>query len=163
MTKENKDDTKQEHIYDAPVWDDARKVGLSVQDTGGESTGDQVQQQDTQAGEQAEEARSTRLGTSFTVKEIIRHEDGSGTFEISGTEEDMNVLFESLIVNAIVNGITYSKEQTEKFIAEADALRQADKLVRYLDVWEGCESLDYDPGVQEVKEELKRLLKKAGV
>lgn len=163
MTEENKDDAKQEHIYDAPLWDDARKMGLSVQDTGGEGTGDQVQQQDTQAGEQAEEARSTRLGTSFTVNEIIRHEDGSATFEISGTEEDMNVLFESLIVNAIVNGITYSKEQTEKFVAEADALRQADKLVRYLDVWEGCESLDYDPDIQEVKEELKRLLKKAGV
>lgn len=163
MTKENNYGTKQEHIYDAPLWDDARKVGLSVQDTGGEGTGDQAQQQDTQAGEQEEEATSLRLGTSFTVNEIVRHEDGSATFEISGTEEDMNSLFESLILNAIVSGITYGKEQTDRFISEREALRQADKLVRYLDVWENCESFDYDPSVQEVKEELKRLLKKAGI
>jgi hypothetical protein len=163
MTKENRDESNQEHIYDAPIWDDARKVGLPVQDEGGTGTGDQVSQQDTQATEQAEETRSHGLGTSFTVKEIIRHEDGSATFEISGTDEDMNFLFESMMIGAITNGIKYNKEQTEKFIAEAEALRQADKLVRFLDVWEDCESFDYDPEVKQAKEELKQLLKKAGV
>jgi hypothetical protein len=34
--------------------------------------------------------------------------------------------------------------------------------VRYLDVWETCDSLDYDPEVKEIKEELKKLLWKAG-
>jgi len=46
--------------------------------------------------------------------------------------------------------------------AEKDALKVADKLVRYLDVWETCDSLDYDPEVKEIKEELKKLLWKAG-
>jgi hypothetical protein len=103
------------------------------------------------------------LSPQFTVKEIEEREDGSAVFQIDGSKEDLQILFETFFVNALVGGIEAAKEKTDVYLAELQALKSADKLVRFLDVWENEDSFDYTPGVQAAKEELKELLKKAGV
>jgi hypothetical protein len=103
------------------------------------------------------------LTPRFTVKEIEEHEDGSATFQIDGSKEDMQMLFEAFFTQALADGIKYAKESTDGFVAEANALKLADNLVRHLDVWETTDCYDYDPGVKDAKEALKDALKKAGV
>ena len=98
----------------------------------------------------------------FTVAEIAEHEDGSATYQIEGSKEDMQRLFEAFFTQALADGIKHAEQSTDVFIAQGNALKLADKLVRYLDVWETADSLDYDPEVKEVKNELKDALKKAG-
>lgn len=144
----------------SPFWYEDGEMELPIQDGDGTSVGDRIQQEDK---EDRERKSSSHSRPSFDVKEIQRNEDGSTTFEISGDEEDMNSLFETMIVHAIINGIEYTQEESDRWIAERDALKAADKLVRFLDVWENVDSFDYDPGVKDAKEELKNLLKKAGV
>jgi hypothetical protein len=103
------------------------------------------------------------LSPKFTVQEIEEREDGSAVFQIDGSKEDLQILFETFFVQALIGGIEAAKEKTDEYLAESQALKAADKLVRYLDVWENEDCFDYDPGVKEAKEELKELLKKAGV
>jgi glucosamine 6-phosphate synthetase-like amidotransferase/phosphosugar isomerase protein len=103
------------------------------------------------------------LSPQFTVQEIEEHEDGSATFQIDGSKEDLQILFETFFVHALVGGIESAKASTETFVAQSQALKVADKLVRYLDVWETADEFDYNMGVNDVKNELKEALKKAGV
>lgn len=99
---------------------------------------------------------------SFSLREVEVHEDGSATYELDAPAEKMRSLIEVMVRNILIKGIESAQGETDRWAAERDALKVADKLVRYLDVWETCDSLDYEPEVKEIKEELKRLLMKAG-
>lgn len=137
--------------------DEYRKMEQSVQDGDGEEACDSVQQEDIEAGE----ARSDEeFRGSFTVREITEHEDGSATLEIDGTKEDMQTLFQAMFLEALRLGCKAANSNTGAWIAEREALRIAEKLVKYLDVWEECDEFDYSPSVKEVKENLKSLLRK---
>jgi hypothetical protein len=98
---------------------------------------------------------------SFSLREVEVHEDGSATYELDAPPEKMRSLIEVMVRNILIKGIESAQGETDRWAAERDALKVADKLVRYLDVWETCDSLDYDPEVKEIKEELKKLLWKA--
>lgn len=152
-----KDNEQQDN---APEWDADAQVGIPIQEPAREGSSGEVHEED----EAREESfYAGRISPRFTVKEITEHEDGSSTFQIDGSKEDMQLLFEAFFLQALIAGIRSTKEETERFVAECDALKAADKLVRFLDVWEIEDSFDYDPGVRAAKEELKELLKKAGV
>lgn len=99
----------------------------------------------------------------FTVEDYVEHEDGSATFSIAGSPEALQHLHQSLILQAVTNGIEHAKQKADVAIAELQALQAADKLVRYLDVWEGSDDLNYSPEVERIKNDLKDLLKKAQV
>lgn len=100
---------------------------------------------------------------TLSVREIARHEDGSATYAIDASEEDMKKLFEIFFVSAVTEGIKAANSNTEAWLAERKVLELADKLVRYLDVWETADEFDYVMGVKDVKNELKEALKKAGI
>ena len=100
--------------------------------------------------------------STIEVEEVETHEDGSATYQITASKEDMQKLFEAFFKRAIISGILETQESTEKWIAERDALELAAKLVKYLDVWENSDDLDYAPEVEDVKNALKVALKKVG-
>ena len=137
--------------------DEYRTMEQSFQDGDGEEACGSVQQEGIEAGEARPDEK---FRGSFTVKEITEHEDGSATLEIDGTKEDMQTLFQAMFLEALRLGCKAANSNTGAWVAEREALRIAEKLVKYLDVWEECDELDYSPSVKEVKESLKSLLRK---
>jgi len=101
--------------------------------------------------------------TSFDVKEIKRNEDGSAMYEVSGSNEKMQELFEVFFTHALINGIKYTLEGNDKEIAKLKSLEAARELEVLLREWETSEDLDYTPVVEDKRLKLKELLDKAGV
>jgi len=101
--------------------------------------------------------------TSFDVKEIKRNEDGSAMYEVSGSNEKMQELFEVFFTHALINGIKYTLEGNDKEIAKLKSLEAARELEVLLREWETSEDLDYTPVVGDKRLKLKELLDKAGV
>lgn len=135
---------------------DPRQMELPFQDGDGATASDRLSEEDTE-GTEAE--RTSRYGRSFDVKQVAEHEDGSATFSINASQQDMQRLFEAFFQQALVLGILAAKKEADDWIAGQKALELADKLVRFLDVWEQTECFDYSPSVEDVKKELKAALK----
>ena len=108
--------------------------------------------------EKAEE--STR---SFNVEELERHEDGSATYEVSGSDKEMKQLFEVFFTHALINGIKYTQEGNDKEIAKLKSLETARELEVLLREWETSDEFDYSPVVKDKRLKLRELLDKAGV
>jgi len=111
----------------------------------------------------SEEREVEEPARSFDVKELKRNEDGSVTYEVNGSEEEMKKLFEVFFLHAIINGIKYTKEDNQKEIYRMHALTAARELEVLLREWETSDDLDYDPTVKNKRLKLKELLDKAGV
>lgn len=155
-------DEKQFRIH-ASQWDDNEPMEFSLQDGEGEGLVWQVPQTDDESGEEEGEREAVYTSPGFIVTEKETNEDGSCTFEITGSDKDMQRLMQALITQALINGVDYANDAKDKFTARCEALEQADMLVRMLDVWEVAECFDYTPNIEDQKEKLKALLKKAGV
>ena len=110
--------------------------------------------------EEREAEESTR---SFDVKEIKRNEDGSATYEVSGSNEKMQDLFETFFTHALINGIKYTREDNDKEVAKLNSLETARELEVLLREWETSEDFDYSPVIRDKRLKLKELLDKAGV
>jgi len=110
--------------------------------------------------EEREAKESTR---SFDVKELKRNEDGSVTYEVSGSDEKMQELFEVFFTHALINGIKYTLEDNDKEIAKLKSLEAARELEVLLREWETSEEFDYSPVVRDKRLKLRELLDKAGV
>ena len=100
---------------------------------------------------------------SFDVKELKRNEDGSVTYEVSGSDEKMQELFEVFFTHAVINGIKHTQEDNEKEIAKLNSLEAARELEVLLREWETSEEFDYSPVVKDKRLKLRELLDKAGV
>jgi hypothetical protein len=98
----------------------------------------------------------------FDVEEIMRHEDGSATFRVSGSDEEMKKLFEVFFAHAVINGIKYTKEDNDKEVYRMQVVTAARELEVLLREWETSDDLDYDPIVKNKRFKLKELLDKAG-
>lgn len=137
---------------------DPRQMELPLQDGDGTQDGDSVQQES----QQTKQTDTTGLdGQGFFVTHVEDHEDGSATFSVRASEKDMRSLFEAFFKCALTKGIEHAEQNTNRWIAERNALRHAQRLVNYLDIWEECDDFDYSPSVAAVKSELKVALKLA--
>jgi len=85
----------------------------------------------------------------FTVRETERHEDGSATFEVDGSAEEMQKLFEAFFTSALINGIDYAVEYKDKWIARQHLIDAAIELDKALWAWENIESVDWI-SIQEI-------------
>jgi len=147
----NKTDVWKEWEGETPIWPDDGEVELALQDGDGESRGSQVD----------EEATKTFVGKStsslnVTLKEET--EDGGAIFEVEGSKEDMQTLFEAFFGNAIIRGVESATQENKLFAAEAEVIERAKELNRWLAVYEVSETLDYDPEVKEARMKLDEAL-----
>jgi hypothetical protein len=110
-----------------------------------------------------EKEKAGDITTGFTVEEIKKHEDGSTTYQINGSDEDMKKLFEVFFTQAVINGIKYTLEDNQKEVYKMHALEAARELVTWLSVWESGEDIDYEPECAQKRRELSKALKAAGV
>lgn len=99
----------------------------------------------------------------FDVKEIERHEDGSATYQIGGSNEEMSKLFEVFFTSALIEGIKHAEDGNKKEVAKTKAFEIARDLEVLLRTWEESDDFDYDPVVKEKRKEFTEVLKEAGV
>lgn len=161
------------------MWEQQREAkARSIDDDGTNEDADEEESFDTkelfsadetdidpkQMSETVYEAQKRRYesATSFDVKELKRHEDGSVTYQVSGSDEKMKELFEVFFTHALINGIKHTEDNNKKEMAKIKALNVARDLERFLHVWEWTEG-DYDPSVKTKREELTKALNEAGV
>jgi hypothetical protein len=99
----------------------------------------------------------------FNVEELEVHEDGSATYQVSGSNKEMKQLFEVFFTHALINGIKHTREDNDKEIAKLKSIETARELEVLLREWETSEEFDYSPVVRDKRLKLKELLDKAGV
>jgi len=110
-----------------------------------------------------EAQKAEEVSPRFNVEEIERHEDGSATYQVSGSDVEMKRLFEIFFTSALVNGIKCTKENNDKEIYKMHVVTAARELEVLLREWETSDEFDYDPVVKGKRLKLKELLDKAGV
>ena len=109
-----------------------------------------------------EKEKAGDITTGFTVEEIKKNEDGSATYQVSGSDEDMKKLFEVFFTQAVINGIKYTLEDNQKEVYKMQAIKVAREFEFMMREWETSDDLDYDPRVKNKRLKLKELLDKAG-
>ena len=123
-----------------------------------------VSQEDAEEGdEEAEDGEDFEDGTRFNVNLIKEHEDGSATFQVSGSKASMQKLFEAFFCHAVINGILMTEKGNERYSAQQRALDAARDLEVLLEAWETQEEFDYDPVVKNARRELAEALRKVRV
>jgi len=80
---------------------------------------------------------------SFTVTETAKHEDGSATFEVSGSAEDMQRLFEAFFTSALINGIDYATEYKDNWIAKQKLIDAALEMQKAIWAWKNFDGVDW--------------------
>ena len=99
----------------------------------------------------------------FTVEELAKNEDGSTTYTVDASDEDMKKLFEVFFTHALINGIKYTAADNNKEVAKTKALEVARDFEFMVRMWETSDSFEYEPDVRRKREELSQALKEAGV
>jgi hypothetical protein len=113
--------------------------------------------------EEADEGEDFEDRPSFSVDLVEEHEDGSATFQVSGSKKSMKQLFEAFFCQAVINGVRFTKEKNDKYCAERRALEVARDFETLVRIWEDSAALDYDPTVKSKREELAKALSEAGI
>lgn len=113
--------------------------------------------------EEADEGEDIEYAPRFNVDLIKEHEDGSATFQVSGSNKSMKQLFEAFFCQAVINGMLLTKEKNDKYCAERRALEVARDLDVLLRKWETSDDFDYDPMVKATRVELTNALKEASI
>ena len=99
----------------------------------------------------------------FTVEELAKNEDGSATYTVDASDEDMKKLFEVFFTQAVINGIKYTAADNNKEVAKTKALEVARDFEFMVRMWENMDSFEYEPDVRRKREELQEALKEVGV
>jgi len=121
-------------------------------------------QEDAEEGdEEAKDGEDLEDDTRFNVEMIKEHEDGSATFQVSGSKASMQKLFETFFCQAVVNGILMTEKGNERYSAQQRAIDAARDLEVLLEAWETNEDFDYDPVVKNARRELAEALRKVSV
>jgi hypothetical protein len=113
--------------------------------------------------EEAEDGEDFENRPRFNVDLVKEHEDGSATFQVSGSKKSMQQLFEAFFIQALINGVLLTKEKNGQYCAQHRALEMARDLEVLLRKWETSDDFDYDPMVKATRVELSKALKEAGI
>jgi len=147
------------------IWDEKRRE--AVADDGDNEDADGDENFDTKDvfsdGDEDWEEKEVESIPCFNVEELEVHEDGSATYQVSGSNKEMKQLFEVFFTHALINGIKQTQENNDKEIAKLKSLEIARELEVLLREWETSDEFDYAPVLQDKRLKLKELLDKAGV
>jgi hypothetical protein len=147
------------------IWDEKRRE--AVADDGDNEDADGDENFDTKDvfsdGDEDWEEKEVESIPCFNVEELEVHEDGSATYQVSGSNKEMKQLFEVFFTHALINGIKQTQENNDKEIAKLKSIETARELEVLLREWETSEEFDYSPVVRDKRLKLRELLDKAGV
>jgi hypothetical protein len=120
-------------------------------------TGEIISGEEPEESEREEETDAGFSTGSLGVKLVEEHDDGSATFEVHGSKEQMGKLFSAFFTEAIIQGIDCTQQSTEFWVTEKQIIGKAKQLSGLLLRWEVDEELDYDPEIKQVRRELTDL------
>lgn len=136
------------------MWPDDREVELAFQDSGRAEDSGEVDKRESSTSH-------TKFG-SVSLELVEEHSDGSATFKILGSKENIEALMSAAFCSLLVSGIAHMEEETaaanEKMARKEKALFAAKQLSDILIQWETDEDLDYDPHVLAFRKALTELL-----
>lgn len=121
-------------------------------------TGEIVSDEESEEGEVGEESNDRFATGSFGVAMVEEHPDGSATFEVHGSKEQMQKLFSAFFADAITRGIDSAEGYTNKWTTEKRIVKKAIELEKALKTWESVDEFDYDPEVRKIRKDLTDLI-----
>lgn len=121
-------------------------------------TGEIVSDEEPEGGEEGEEGDAGFPTGSLGVKLVEEHDDGSATFEVHGSKDQMGKLFSAFFTDAIVRGIDCTQQSTERWVVEKQIVKTAIALEKALKTWESVDEFDYDPEVRKIRTDLTNLI-----
>lgn len=121
-------------------------------------TGEIVSDEESEESEVGEESNDRFATGSFGVALVQEHDDGSATFEVHGSKEQMQKLFSAFFADAITRGIDSAEEYTNKWTTEKQIVKKAIELEKALKTWESVDEFDYDPEVRKIRKDLTDLI-----
>lgn len=121
-------------------------------------TGEIVSDEESEEGEVGEESNDRFATGSFGVAMVEEHPDGSATFEVHGSKEQMQKLFSAFFADALTRGIDSAEEYTTKWTTEKRIVKKAIELEKALKTWESVDEFDYDPEVRKIRKDLTDLI-----
>lgn len=124
--------------------------------------GDAVQDSEPEDSEAGEEVDARFPTGSLGVKLVEEHDDGSATFEVHGSKDQMGKLFSVFFTEAIVRGIDSTEQQTDKWVLRNRITSKAKEFADLMARWEWDDELDYEPTIKKVRCELSELIKEHG-
>ena len=139
---------QRKYFHDSPKWYEHGEVDESLEDEEGTNDGGEIPE------EVISEAEKDHIRSdtgSFNVVLAEEHEDGSATYNITGSQEAMANLFQTMISSAIVNGIKYTKENNKEFESYLKNKTAVISLLEALKKWEEDADFDYDPVVKTLR------------
>jgi hypothetical protein len=124
--------------------------------------GDRLQVSQSEDDEEGEEGDAGFSAGSFGVKLVEEHDDGSATFEVHGSKDQMGKLFSAFFTEAITRGIDSVEQQTDKWVLRSRITSKAKEFADLMARWEWDDELDYEPTIKRVRCELSELIKEHG-
>lgn len=98
------------------------------------------------------------------VTEVDEHEDGSATISLRLEKQDVDMLMDVMLRNAIVNGLkkadVESFEYSEYLAAKSKVIDQTRHVVEMITYWETSDDFDWNPMVAAEVQLLRELLAK---
>ena len=98
--------------------------------------------------------------TTFKVTEKQENEDGTTSFEISGSKEDMERLFSTFFTSALIRGIEAEESINERWINKLKIIEAAKEFCEAMERWEEEDDLEYEPECRELREALSEAIAK---
>jgi len=146
---------------DKAFWDSLRKsarewpykdpVGEPLEDGGGEDDSSGVFQEEV-------EERNTEFTSSLDVKLKEEHPDGSATFIINADKNEMDRIFKTFFIQAVIEGIKSADMKSDEFIRRSRVYDAAVALEKLLVEYELNENFDYDPLIKAARQKLSEAL-----
>ena len=108
-----------------------------------------------------EEGREKELSKpTFNVTEKQENDDGTTSFEINGSKENMERLFSAFFTSALIKGIEVEESINELWINKLKIIEAAKEFCEAMERWEEEDDLDYEPECRELREALSEAIAK---
>lgn len=95
---------------------------------------------------------------TFNVTEKQENDDGTTTFEISGSKEDMERLFSAFFTSALIRGIEAEESINERWINKLKIIEAAKEFCEAMERWEEEDDFEYEPKCRELREKLSEAI-----
>lgn len=96
--------------------------------------------------------------TTFNVTEKQENDDGTTTFEINGSKEDMERLFSAFFTSALIKGIEAEESINERWTNKLRIIEAAKEFCEAMERWEEEGDFDYEPECRELREKLSEAI-----
>jgi hypothetical protein len=94
------------------------------------------------------------------VEDIVENEDGSSTIQLKFTRDQLDVLFDVSLRQALVQGLKSLDEDSAHYANLLGAVARANEFAKLATKWETSDTMDWSPKVSKALSKLNEALEK---